>query len=754
MRFFLSYAIQTDDQLATELKALLRENGHDVFEATPGGDWRAEISAAIRRSDAVIALLTTSSHDIYFELGLAAGAHIPTLVVSPSAEGIPADLTSVPYVQLTGNTSYDVATVVRRLGEIAQERGPLQGIAPQTAEAQLLAAARNPSILERLSPKEFEDLVARLYRERGFTVSVPAGVRDMGVDLVLGSDSPTVVQVKRYLRQNLVSVGTVRQLLGALTIAGAERAIIVSSSGFTNAARALAADAPVELLTLEDLLKPEARLSVATVVAAAVAAAATTAATPSAQYRLTIRVKLDDSQGILGLVTAAIGQAGGIIGAVDAVEADGRYSVRDIVVDASSADHWQAIIASIDALSGAEVINTTDRTFQLHVGGKLEQRNKNPLKTRDDLSMVYTPGVARVSIAIATDPDTAFQYTIRRNAVAVVSDGTAVLGLGDIGPQAALPVMEGKCCLFKEFAGVDAFPVCLDTTDPDEIVRTINLIAPNFGGINLEDISAPRCFAIEEQLKQQLDIPVFHDDQHGTAVVVMAALLNAVKLTERRLEDLHVLIIGLGAAGVAVAKILLAAGVRNIVGCDARGALHVQRQDYLDGSMNEVKRWFAQVTNPECRAGAPADVIDGTDLLIGVSGARALPVEALARMNDDAMVFAMANPIPEVIPEEAAPYVRIMATGRSDYPNQINTVLCFPGIFRGALDVRAPAITEEMKMAAARAIAAIVADEELREDYIIPSVFNREVAPAVAAAVAEQAHIAGTARIGSEVGIR
>ena len=475
-------------------------------------------------------------------------------------------------------------------------------------------------------------------------------------------------------------------------------------------------------------------------------------ATPSAQYRLTIRVKLDDSQGILGLLTTAIGEAGGIVGAVDLVESDGNYSLRDIVVDASGRDHWQQILAAIDELAGAEVIDTTDRTFLLHVGGKLEQHNKHPLKTRDDLSMVYTPGVARVCLAIADDPDKAFQYTIKRNTVAVVSDGTAVLGLGDIGPAAAMPVMEGKCCLFKEFAGVDAFPICLDTTDPDEIVRTIDLIAPAFGGINLEDISAPRCFAIEEQLKQQLDIPVFHDDQHGTAVVVMAALLNAVKLTSKSLEDLHVLIIGLGAAGVAVAKILLAAGVRNIVGADSRGALHVGREDYLDGSMNDVKRWFAQVTNPDCRSGAPADVIDQTDLLIGVSGARALPVEALARMNSDAMVFAMANPNPEVNPEEAAPYVRIMATGRSDYPNQINNVLCFPGIFRGALDVRAPAITEEMKMAAARAIAAIVDEKELREDYIIPSVFNREVAPAVAAAVAEQARAAGTALAGQEVG--
>jgi malate dehydrogenase (oxaloacetate-decarboxylating) len=475
-------------------------------------------------------------------------------------------------------------------------------------------------------------------------------------------------------------------------------------------------------------------------------------ATPSAQYRLTIRVKLDDAHGILGHVTTAIGEAGGIVGAVDLVEVDGNHSLRDIVVDGTGHDHWERIVAAIEATDGAEVIDTTDRTFLLHLGGKIEQANRHPLKTRDDLSMVYTPGVARVCLAIADDEDRAFQYTIKRNTVAVVSDGTAVLGLGDIGPRAAMPVMEGKCCLFKEFAGVDAFPLCLDTTDPDEIVRTVKLVAPGLGGINLEDISAPRCFEIEERLKQELDIPVFHDDQHGTAVVVMAALLNAVKLTGRRLEDLKVLIIGLGAAGIAVTKILLAAGVREIVGADSRGVLHVQRPDYLDGSMNEVKRWFAEVSNRECLGGAPADAIDGVDLLIGLSGARVMPAEALARMNGDAMVFAMANPTPEVSPEEAEPYVRIMATGRSDYPNQINNVLCFPGIFRGALDVRAPAITEEMKMAAAHAIAAIVTDEELREDYIIPSVFNRDVAPAVAAAVAEQARAAGIALAGKEVG--
>jgi malate dehydrogenase (oxaloacetate-decarboxylating) len=312
--------------------------------------------------------------------------------------------------------------------------------------------------------------------------------------------------------------------------------------------------------------------------------------------------------------------------------------------------------------------------------------------------------------------------------------------------------MEGKAMLFKEFAGVDAFPLCLDSKDPDDIVRTVKLVAPAFGGINLEDISAPRCFEIEDRLKAELDIPVFHDDQHGTAVVVLAALINACKLTDRRLEDLRVLVVGLGAAGIAVSKILLESGVTDIIGCDSRGALHTERADYLEGSMHPIKRWFAEATNPEKRDGAPADVIDGIDLFIGVSGAKVMPAEALSRMNRDAMVFAMANPNPEVTPEEAAPHVRVMATGRSDYPNQINNVLAFPGIFRGALDVRAPQITEPMKMAAGKAIAEIVTDSELREDYIIPSVFNRDVADAVAEAVSAEAKATGEATAGDEVG--
>lgn len=472
-----------------------------------------------------------------------------------------------------------------------------------------------------------------------------------------------------------------------------------------------------------------------------------------AQYSLVLRVRLANRPGMLGRVATAMGEAGAQIGTVDLVQLTDGHAVRDITVDTGGEEHGDAIIAAVNGIDGAEVVDRTDRTFLMHVGGKIEQHNKHPLRTRDDLSMAYTPGVARVCAAIAADRDKAFQYTIKRNTVAVVSDGSAVLGLGDIGPEAAMPVMEGKAMLFKEFGGVDAFPICLATKDPDEIVATVRHLAPTFGGINLEDISAPRCFEIEDRLKAELDIPVFHDDQHGTAVVTLAALINACRITGKRLEDLEVLIVGLGAAGVAVTKILLSAGVRHIVGCDRRGALHTDRPDYHDGTMNPVKRWFAESTNPDRRDGTPADVIEGADLFVGLSGARVMPAEALARMADDAMVFAMANPTPEVTPEEAEPYARIIATGRSDYPNQINNVLCFPGIFRGALDVRAREITEEMKMAAAHGIASIVGERELREDYIIPSPFNRDVPEAVAAAVAEQAQREGTADAhGDEIG--
>src|ERR1700736_4049943 len=356
---------------------------------------------------------------------------------------------------------------------------------------------------------------------------------------------------------------------------------------------------------------------------------------PSAQYSLTMRVEIDHRPGMLGKVASAIGDAGGTIGAVDLVQVEGAHTIRDITVETGDAADWPRLTDAVNAVPGAHVLDTTDRTFLIHIGGKIELHNKSPLRTRDDLSMAYTPGVARVCSAIQADPDKAFQFTIKRNTVAVVSDGTAVLGLGDIGPRAAMPVMEGKAMLFKEFAGVDAFPICLDTKDPDEIVSIVRAIAPGFGGINLEDISAPRCFEIEERLKATLDIPVFHDDQHGTAVVVLAALLNALTLTGQRIEDVRIVIAGCGAAGIAVTKILMGAGARHIIVADSRGALHTARDDFVDGSMHGIKRWVASVTNLELRDGGPAQILEGADLFIGVSGARVVPAEALAAMNPD-----------------------------------------------------------------------------------------------------------------------
>ena len=474
----------------------------------------------------------------------------------------------------------------------------------------------------------------------------------------------------------------------------------------------------------------------------------------SAQYSVTIRVELDARQEPLGKLTAAIAEAGGQLQGVDLVPGAGNEGkrVREFTIDATDRAHWEKILRAIGSTRGATVLDYVDRTMQMHRGGKIEINNKYPLKTRDDLSMAYTPGVARVCMDIHDDRAKAFEYTIKKNMVAVVSDGSAVLGLGNIGPEAAMPVMEGKAMLFKEFADVDAFPICLDTQDADEIVRAVELIAPTFGGINLEGISAPRCFEIEDRLKESLDIPVFHDDQHGTAVVTMAALFNALKIVGKPIEELRVLVVGLGAAGVAVTKMMLASGITHVVGCDRTGALSIQREDYKSGEMNAIKRWYAENSNPDKLSGQPADVIEGMDIFVGLSGPGIIEAEALGRMNDDAIVFAMANPTPEVMPEDAAPYVRIMATGRSDYPNQINNVLCFPGIFRGALDAGAPRITEEMKLAAAKGIAEVVTDDDLAEDYIIPSVFNREVAPKVAEAVVEEAKRDGIARFNEETG--
>jgi malate dehydrogenase (oxaloacetate-decarboxylating) len=462
---------------------------------------------------------------------------------------------------------------------------------------------------------------------------------------------------------------------------------------------------------------------------------------PSASYSLTLRVEFPHEAGALGKILTTIGDADGMVGAVDIVRMRKDRTTRDITVNARDSEHGQQVVQVVEDLPQVRVINVSDRTFLMHLGGKIEVRSKLQIRTRDDLSMVYTPGVARVCRAIASDSERAFNLTVKRNTVAVVSDGTAVLGLGDIGPLAAMPVMEGKAALFKQFANVDAFPICLDTKDTDAIVETVKNVAPAFGGINLEDISAPRCFEIEERLKKDLDIPVFHDDQHGTAVVVQAALINSLKIVNKELEDLRIVVNGVGASGVACAKIMMAAGAKNIVGCDSKGIVHEGRED-----LNESKRWFAENTNPDGRTGDLSDAVAGADLFLGLSVPDVLTIEHVESMNPDPIIFAMANPDPEIRPEVAMGKARIIATGRSDYPNQINNVLCFPGIFRGALDVRAREIDEPMKLAAAEAIAGVIPAEDLSEDYIIPSVFDERVAPAVAEAVANRAKETGTAR--------
>jgi malate dehydrogenase (oxaloacetate-decarboxylating) len=464
--------------------------------------------------------------------------------------------------------------------------------------------------------------------------------------------------------------------------------------------------------------------------------------TPSASYSLTLRVKLASRTGTLGELTTAIGRAGGDIGAIDIVSVSAGSVIRDISVNAGSSEHGKKIVEAVKDIDGVEVVNVSDRVFLMHLGGKIEVVSKTPLKTRADLSMAYTPGVARVCEAIYKDPEKAFTLTIKKNTVAVVSDGTAVLGLGDIGPAAAMPVMEGKAMLFKEFAGVDAFPICLSTKDPDEIVRTVKMISTAFGGINLEDISAPRCFEIEERLKEELDIPVFHDDQHGTAVVVLAALINALKIVGKKMDEIKVVVNGVGAAGVACSKIIMAAGVTNIIGCDQHGVLYRGRRE----NMNWVKEWYAENSNPNDERGTVHDAIKGADVFLGLSVPGVIGVEDLKKMAKDPIVFAMANPTPEIMPEEAEPYVAVMATGRSDYPNQINNVLCFPGIFKGALACRASQINEEMKVAAAHAIAGIITDEELHPDYVVPSVFDKRVAEAVSREVEEAAYRTGVAR--------
>jgi malate dehydrogenase (oxaloacetate-decarboxylating) len=450
----------------------------------------------------------------------------------------------------------------------------------------------------------------------------------------------------------------------------------------------------------------------------------------SASFSATIRVRLPDTPGSFARLAAAIGTAGGSLGAIDLVRAEGDIKVRDVTVDASDADHLERITAAVRALDGVEVERVSDRTFLLHLGGKIEMRPRSPIKTRDDLSMAYTPGVARVCLAIADDPSAAWNLTVKQNTVAVVSDGTAVLGLGDIGPEAAMPVMEGKAALFKEFGGVDAWPICLATKETDEIVAAVRALAPGFGGINLEDISAPRCFEIERRLREELDIPVFHDDQHGTAIVVLAALLNALRVVEKRLEDVKIVTTGVGAAGIAVSDILLASGARTLIGCDQEGALYAERP-----GLTPVKAAFAERTNPAGERGTADELLRDADVFLGLSVPGAVSAAGVAAMRDDAIVFAMANPTPEIAPGDLpAGKVAVVATGRSDYPNQINNVLAFPGVFRGALDVRASAITEGMKVAAGHALAAVIPPDEVGPTYVIPSVFNRDVAPAVAAA--------------------
>ena len=418
--------------------------------------------------------------------------------------------------------------------------------------------------------------------------------------------------------------------------------------------------------------------------------------------------------------------------AIDIVRPKHDALIRDITIFTHNSEHGKKLVEGLREIEDVEFINFSDQTFLAHLQGKIEINNRLPLSTRDDLSIAYTPGVARVCTEIHKNPENAYKLTIKGNTVAVVTDGTAVLGLGDIGPKAAMPVMEGKAMLFKQFADIDAWPICLDTTDTKEIISIVKALAPGFGGINLEDISAPRCFEIEERLRNELDIPVFHDDQHGTAVVTTAALINALKLVRKKPKDIKVVVSGAGAAGTACSKMIMHLGVKNLIGCDSKGAIHNQRTD-----INQSKRWFADNANPDQEQGSLKEVLKGADVFVGVSAPNILDAGDIRNMEKDAIVFAMANPDPEILPEDARPVAAVVATGRSDYPNQINNVLCFPGIFRGALDCRAKTITEEMKLAASHAIAETLDEQHLNPDYIIPTVFDKSVTPKIAAAIAE-----------------
>ncbi|MCJ8014856.1 NAD-dependent malic enzyme [Paenibacillus sp. KQZ6P-2] len=460
-----------------------------------------------------------------------------------------------------------------------------------------------------------------------------------------------------------------------------------------------------------------------------------------ANTSIILRVELNHEKATFGDVAAAISKSGGDITSIDVIRPGKDFSVRDITVEVADTEE-NKVVESLRQQEGIKLINVSDRTFLVHLGGKIKIQPTLPIKNRDDLSRVYTPGVAKVCTAIHENPEKAYSLTIKRNTVAVVSDGTAVLGLGDIGPYAAAPVMEGKAMLFKQLADVDAFPICLDTQDTEELIRTIKAMSPIFGGINLEDISSPRCFEIERRLTEELEIPVFHDDQHGTAVVVIAGLLNALKVVNKRIENIRVVVNGIGAAGVSICKMLLSAGVTHLVPVDREGAI-VHGGNYPHHPMWQ---WLADQPQVEATEGALKDVIKGADVFIGVSRGNLLNGEDIRSMGPDPIVFAMANPVPEVSPEEAIPHARVYATGRSDYPNQINNVLVFPGLFRGALDCRARCINEPMKLAAARAIASVVSGGELNELYIIPSIFNEQVVVEVRKAVVQAAILTGVAR--------
>jgi malate dehydrogenase (oxaloacetate-decarboxylating) len=464
--------------------------------------------------------------------------------------------------------------------------------------------------------------------------------------------------------------------------------------------------------------------------------------TPSAQYAVTLRLEYPHQPGWIARIAAAIGDAGGAIEAIDLIEIRDGRSVRDYTVECASSEQAEEVVRAVRALPGLKLHGMSDDTFRMHLGGKLEIRSRVPLETRSDLSRAYTPGVGRVCMAIHNEPRLSHALTVRKNCIAVVSDGSAVLGLGNIGPEAAMPVMEGKAILFKEFGGVDAVPLCVRTQDTGQIIDFCRWAAASFGGINLEDISAPRCFVIEDTLKRELDIPVFHDDQHGTAVVVLAGLMNALRISGRRPADLKVVVAGAGASGIACSRTLHEYGVGRIVICDRKGAIWNGR----DIGDNPAKQWAAENTNQDREQGALKEVIAGADMFLGLSGPGLLEREDIERMNPRPIVFAMSNPTPEVMPEAISDLVSVMATGRSDYPNQINNVLAFPGIFRGALDAHASDINEPMKQAAAEAIAGVVTDAELSPDYIIPSVFNRKVARQVSAVVARSARATHVAR--------